>query len=181
MNVGIRRVGIVMIVLFVGLVAQLTYLQVARSDRLADDPLNSRVALRDIARARGPIVSSDGAILANSIPVDDQYKFQRVYDPATASLFAHIVGYQSIQNGSTGVEKTYSADLAGRTFKLQTSGLADVFATRQPVGTVVLTVSRKIQQVAADALAGQKVSVVVLDVRTTPTCSPRTTCARRTT
>ena len=36
MNVGIRRIGIAMIVLFVALVGQLTYLQVGRGSRLAN-------------------------------------------------------------------------------------------------------------------------------------------------
>ena len=165
MNSGIRRVGVVVLVLFVGLIAQLTYLQISRSKQLANAPGNARNFLRDISRNRGPIVSADGAILAQSVPASDEYKFQRVYPAATATLFSHIVGYQSIQFGSVGVENQYSADLAGRTFSLQIRNLADAFATRQPVGTVVLTVSNQIQQTAAAALAGRRGSVVVLDVQ----------------
>ena len=85
MNTGIRRVGIVMIVLFVGLVAQLTYLQVGRASRLDNDPRNARKFLRDIQRNRGPIVSGDGVILAKSVPSNDEYKYQRVYPEATAA------------------------------------------------------------------------------------------------
>ena len=166
MNTGIRRVGIVMIILFVGLIAQLTYLQVGRASRLDNDPRNARKFLRDIQRNRGPIVSGDGVILAKSIPSNDEYKYQRVYPDATAALFAHVVGYQSIQFGSVGVENTYSADLAGRTFKLQLGNLADRFATTQPVGTVDLTLADAVQKVAAFALRGQKGSVVALDVQT---------------
>ncbi len=166
MNAGIRSVGAVIIVLFIGLIAQLTYLQVARSDKLADDPRNSRTFLRNAARDRGPIVTSDGVIVARSVPVKDEFKRQRLYRKDTAALFSAIVGYQSIQFGEAGVERTFSDDLAGRTFTLSPSGLADAFATRQPVGTVVLTASRGVQQVAAQGLAGRPGSVVVLDVRT---------------
>ena len=60
MNTGIRRVGIAIIVLFVGLVAQLTYLQVVDSNKLANDPHNPRKFLADIRRDRGPIVTADG-------------------------------------------------------------------------------------------------------------------------
>jgi peptidoglycan glycosyltransferase len=166
MNSGIRRVGAVMMVLFVGLIAQLTYLQIARSTNLADDPRNARGFLRNAQRDRGPIVTADGAIVARSIPADDEYKHQRVYPADSAQLFAHVVGYQSILFGEAGVEKTYSNELAGRTFKLQTSNLADVFARRQPVGTVVLTLSKLVQQVAANALGGKLGSVVALDIQT---------------
>ena len=166
MNSGIRRMGFFVIVLFLALAAQLTYLQVARSDKLANDPLNARDFLRNASRDRGPIVTADGVIVAQSIPRNDEFKHQRVYPEATAQLFAQVVGYQSIQFGEAGVEKAYSNDLAGRNFKLSPKTLADVFATKQPTGTVVLTLSKAIQQVAANALAGQRGSVVVLDVKT---------------
>ena len=50
MNGGIRRVGTVILVLFVGLVAQLTYLQLVDSNKLADDPHNTRRFLQDLRR-----------------------------------------------------------------------------------------------------------------------------------
>ncbi len=163
---GIRRVGLVMIVLFIGLAAQLTYLQVVHADKLANDPRNARGFLRNVERARGPIVTADGVIVAESVKSGDEFKYQRVYPPATAQLFAQVVGYQSLQYGESGVERAYSDQLAGRDFSLQTKSLADLFANRQPVGTVVMTLSDKIQQVAASALNGQRGSVVVLDVHT---------------
>jgi peptidoglycan glycosyltransferase len=166
MNVGIRRIGIAMIVLFVALVAQLTYLQVGRNSQLANASGNPRKQFGDIRRDRGPIETSDGAVLALSTNTNDEYKHQRVYPAATASIFADIVGYQSIQNGSTGVESAYSSELEGRTFDLQLHGVADVFANKQPVGTVVLTLSKLAQGAAAFALQGKRGSVVVLDVQT---------------
>jgi peptidoglycan glycosyltransferase len=111
-------------------------------------------------------VSSDGVILAESRPSNDEYERQRVYPQLTATLFAHVVGYQSIQFGEAGVERTHSDDLAGRTFELRTSDIGDILATRQPVGTVVLTLSTRIQALARQLLANRNGSVVVLDVRT---------------
>jgi len=165
-NPAVRRVGFVMILLFLALVAQVTYVQIIRSDSLDNNALNPRPFLRNAARDRGPIVSSDGVVLAESRPSSDEFKHQRVYPAATAQLFGQVVGFQSIYFGEQGVERTYSDELAGRTFKLQTSNLADIFATRQPVGTVVLTLSKQIQQVAEQALAGRRGSVLVLDVHT---------------
>ncbi len=154
------------VVLFIGLVAQLTYLQIARSDRLADDPRNKREFLRNLQRNRGPIVTADGTIVAESQPSNDDFKYQRVYPAATAELFAGIVGFQSSQFGEAGVEHTFSDELAGRTFSLDLRNIADRFATRQPTGTVVLTTSTEAQQLARDGLAGRAGSVVVLDVQT---------------
>lgn len=166
MNIGIRRIGIAMIVLFFVLVAQLTYLQVGRNSQLSNAAGNPRKFFGDIRRDRGPIETADGAVLALSSVSNDEYKYQRVYPKDTASIFADVVGYQSIQNGSVGVEKTYASDLEGRTFKLQANNLADAFANKQPVGTVVLTMSKVAQGAAAFALQGRRGSVVVLDVQT---------------
>jgi penicillin-binding protein A len=164
MNTGIRRVGVVILLLFVGLVGQLTYLQLVDSKKLADDPHNTRKFLQDISRPRGPIVSADGLVLAKSVPVNDQFKYQRIYPAATAKLFAQVVGYQSIEFGSVGVEAEYSQQLAGRDVSFRDFG--QLVSGRTVTGTVILNLSVKAQQAAADALAGRRGSVVVLNVRT---------------
>jgi peptidoglycan glycosyltransferase len=166
MNVGIRRVGLVIMVLFIGLVAQLTYLQVADSKKLADDPHNARKFLEDLRQPRGEIVTSDGFVVAKSVPTDDEFRYQRVYPTLSAKLFSQVVGYQSIQFGSVGVEGKYSKQLAGKDLGLVTKSLRQLFAGQSPTGTVVLTLSAKAQVAAAKALDGRRGSVVVLDVRT---------------
>jgi len=166
MNIGIRRVGAAMMILFLGLVAQLTYLQVVDSSHLQNDPRNVRKFLQFISRPRGEIVTSEGIVLAKSVPVHDEFKYQRVYTPGTAKLFAHVVGFQSIQFGSVGVEATYSSELAGRNLGSLPRQLAQGLSARQQTGTVVLTLSAKAQLAAAGGLADRRGSVVVLDVRT---------------
>src|SRR5829696_6133577 len=108
MNIGIRRVGAAMMILFLGLALQLTYLQVVHNSHLADDPDNPRKFLRDISLPRGEIVTADGQVLAKSVPSDDELKYQRVYNTDLAPLFSHVLGYQSINFGSVGVEAEYS-------------------------------------------------------------------------
>ena len=63
-NATIRRVGIGMLVLFLGLVAQATYLQIVRADDLKNDPNNVRVFLRDYSRPAG----SSSVRIARSSP-----------------------------------------------------------------------------------------------------------------
>ncbi len=166
MNIGIRRVGAAIMVLFIGLVAQLTYLQVVHSSKLADDPHNTRQFLKVIRQPRGPIVTADGTVLAQSVPTDDEFRYQRVYTPATASLFSQVVGYQSIQFGSVGVEASESSELAGLDPRLAVHGIRQIIAGQPVTGTVVLTMSNKAQAAAAAALNGRRGSVVVLDVHT---------------
>ena len=188
MNVGIRRIGIAMIVLFVALVAQLTYLQVGRNSQLANASGNPRKFFADIRRDRGPIETADGAVVALSKPTDDEYKHQRVYPADTASMFADVVGYESIQHGAAGVENAYASELEGRTFDLQLNNLADAFANKQPVGTVVLTLSKLGAGHGRVRAAGQARQRRRPRRRRPAACSPRTrtpptirTSSRRTT
>jgi penicillin-binding protein A len=164
MNTAIRKVAMVIVLLFVAIAAQLTYLQLVRASSLNNDPNNVRVTTRDLTQNRGDIVSEDGAVLARSVPVKDTYKYQREYP--LGPLFAPVVGYASITHGNTGVENEYNAELLGRDARLQTRSLSDLLNSHNPTGTVVLTLSRTAQQTAQAALRGRAGSVVVLDVKT---------------
>jgi peptidoglycan glycosyltransferase len=164
MNPAIRKVGLVVVFLFIALSAQLTYLQLVRAPSLNRDPQNVRVVTRDFTRQRGDIVTADGAVVARSVPVNDDLKYQREYP--LGSLFAHVVGYQSITIGNTGVEREYDSELLGRDVRLQTHSLSDLLNSHNSTGTVVLTLSKTAQLAAKKALNGRRGSVVVLDVKT---------------
>jgi peptidoglycan glycosyltransferase len=165
LNRQIRRLGLVLIVLFVALFAQLNYLQVVQADKLRDDPRNTRKAVRDFSRPRGAIVSAEGAVLARSVPVEGRFKRLRVYPDETATLFAHVTGYFSFTFGNDGVERTYNDELAGRTDLFQLDRLDDLLLDHRRTANVVLTVRRSVQQVAADALGARRGAVVALDPR----------------
>ena len=79
MNRQIRRVGIAVIACFVALFVQLNYLQVVSADRLAHHPGNVRAVLRDYSEPRGEIVTAEGAVVARSVPVDDEFQQLRTY------------------------------------------------------------------------------------------------------
>ena len=161
MNRGIRRVGIAVTFLLLVLVGQLTYLQIVDADNLDNDPRNLRSALRDINRARGEIRTSDGEVLARSVPSTDgsDFKYQREYP--LGGLTAQIVGYQSFVVGNNGIERTYNDDLVGR--KLD---LGSLFGGKEKTGNVVLAMRASVQRAAESALGGERGSVVVLDVTT---------------
>jgi peptidoglycan glycosyltransferase len=162
-NRRIRRLGIAMLLLFCALFLQLNYLQVVRSDELADDPRNTRKIVRDFSEPRGALVSADGKVLARSDPTDDSFKRLRVYPPETAQLFAPITGYFSFTFGSEGAERTYNDELAGRTDQLRLDRLADQLLGRKRTANVALTVPVSVQQTARDALGNRPGAVVALD------------------
>ena len=99
MNLRIRRLGIVLGVLYLVLFVQLNRVQFFGAERLQDDPNNTRGLIREFGRARGPIVTADGVVGARSVEHDGTVDYRREYPEG--ELYAHIVGYQSLNVAQT--------------------------------------------------------------------------------
>ena len=162
MNRRIRQLGIGMLVLYVLLFGQLNRVQLVRAQELREDPLNVRPLLREFGRARGQILSADGVVLARSVatPPDSDIDFVREYP--TAERYAHIVGFQSFNQGAFGLERSFNDELAGESFEQQFQSPADLFRDRDSTGTLVLTLRDDVQQAAVTALGKRRGSVVAL-------------------
>ena len=165
-NKQIRRLALALIVCYVILFVQLNVLQVRRAESLNADLRNQRQTERDFNRPRGPIVTADGVVIAQSVPTQpgDQFKFQRAY-PA-ADLFSNITGYYTFAFGSTELERTQNDVLMGDTAEQQLRALPDLFSGEDNTGSVQLTMRDDVQQVAKVALGGREGSVVVMDPKT---------------
>lgn len=162
MNRQIRQLGGFLLLLFVILFIQLNNVQVLQASKLANDPKNNRNAVRDFSTPRGVIQTADGKVIANSIPVEDDYKFQRVYP--MGDLFGQLTGYFSFNYGNEGLEKTYNKDLTGKTYALKSIG--DLLTDRVRTNNLTITASAELQQVAKTALGNRRGSVVALDPKT---------------
>lgn len=159
----IRRMGVVLMALFVALFLNLTWLQVVRGDELANHPGNTRRAVRDFSRERGAITTADGAVLAESVPSDDSFKLQRRYPEG--ELFAHITGYLSFKYGAEGLERTYNDELTGRDIRVRLDSIGDAVTEQRRTADVILTMRKDVQLVAKNALGNRRGSVVALDPR----------------
>ena len=164
MNRQIRRVGLAVVVCFLALFVQVNYLQVVRADSLANDPRNVRAVKRAFSEPRGEILTSDGTIVARSVPVDDQYERLRTYP--TGPLFGHVSGFFSFNFGASGTEDAYNRDLSGRHPDQQFRNIGDWLIGKERTGDVVLSLSNVAQQAAREALGDHRGSVVVLDPAT---------------
>jgi peptidoglycan glycosyltransferase len=162
-NRQIRILGVVMVVLFSALFLQLNWLQVFDAKHLNDHPANSRAVVRDFVQPRGVVQTSDGAVIAQSVPSNDAFKLLRQYP--LGSLFAHVTGFFSFAYGSEGVERTYNDALTGKFDNASLNRLGDLLLSKKKTGNVTLTLSKSLQQLATDQLAGRKGSVVALDPR----------------
>jgi peptidoglycan glycosyltransferase len=163
MNTQIRNLGIFLTLCYVILFVQLNRYTVFDAKDLQEHSGNHRQANRDFSAPRGTISTADGKLLAQSVPTKDKYKLQRVYHGGI--LYPQIVGtFNPLATGTTGVEKTYNKELAGK-LDFGLDQLKHLFDDDEKVGNVTLTVRDDLMHVAQDRLAGRKGSAVVLDPR----------------
>lgn len=150
MNKPIRMFSVFCLLLFLALMANVTYLQVFKADELAASPRNTRVIAEQFSRERGAILVGRDPI-AQSVPVDDQYKFQRKY--AYPRLYAHVTGRFNYY-GSTQLERSQNPLLAGDDSRLFVNRVIDMLSNRSPKGgNVEVTIDHAAQKAAYDALS----------------------------
>lgn len=164
MNAPIRRVSTFLAALFAMLLVSTTLIQFVFAKDLNARPDNRRTVLAMFAQERGQILVG-GTAIAKSVPVDDEYKFQRVYPQGTA--YAHVTGWFSFYGVGGGLEEAENALLSGRSDKLFYRRVSDMFTGRKPQGaSLELTINPKVQKAAIEGLGGQHGAAVALDPRT---------------
>jgi peptidoglycan glycosyltransferase len=167
MNRQIRQLAGALIALYVILFAALNYWQVDRTDELESKPGNTRALIRQFDTPRGPIISADAVVLAQSVqsPGDSDVKYERRYP--TGDLFANVVGYYTFGLGSTQIERSQSDVLTGETLTQQVRALEDILSPNTDnSGEVRLTLREDMQKIAKFLLGEREGSIVLLDVET---------------
>jgi len=169
MNAKIRRLAAALMVLFGLLFIQINRWQVLERESLVDDPRNNRVTTRLFDRPRGPILTADGVVAAESVPVDPaaetstRWNWQRTYP--TGDLLSGLTGYFTRGYGATQIERIHSDVLAGTTPAQQLLATGSIFGDEDVTGSVHLTVRADLQRVAQRELGERVGSVVVVDPR----------------
>ncbi|MEJ5946747.1 penicillin-binding protein 2 [Pseudokineococcus basanitobsidens] len=165
MNTPLRRLSVVVALLFALLLGGATWVQFARAGELDDDPRNSRTLLDELGRDRGTITAAGGEILAESVEADGPIAYRRTYPGGQE--WAHATGFYSVVYGATGIEDAVGPLLSGTADELFYRRLADLVTGRQPAGAdVELTLLPEAQQAAQDALGDQKGAVVAIEPST---------------
>ncbi len=95
------------------------------------------------ATGQHPLLRRGGAGQLQSPRRKGVDKYQRVYNPYTATLFSQIVGYDSPNYGSVGVEAYYNNFLESHTRPVRS--LRDLLVNRTTTDNVTLTISSHLQ------------------------------------
>ncbi|MER7333256.1 MULTISPECIES: penicillin-binding transpeptidase domain-containing protein [unclassified Micromonospora] len=169
MNAPLRRVGVVVMVLFGLLFANLNWIQAYKADEYRTSDYNGRVQVATYDRKRGNI-EAGGTALAVSKETDGRLKYQRTY-PGGAK-YAHVLGYKPVNLAETGIEKAEDDFLAGTSDQLFYDRFKDMFTGDKTAGgNVLLTLSKRAQDVAYEQLRNNRNDVpkgaaIAIDPRT---------------
>lgn len=188
MNAPIRRLAIIVSLLFASLLASTTYVMFVDAGSLNARADNRRTVLSSYSRERGQLLISGGSTsVAKSEASNDDLKWVRTYPQG--ELYSHVTGYYSFTYGAGGgLEGTEDALLSGSSDKLFYSRIADLFKGANPGGaSLELTINPAAQKAADEALGNQRGAVVALDPRTGevlamvshPTYDPNTLASHR--
>ncbi|MFE9956237.1 peptidoglycan D,D-transpeptidase FtsI family protein [Micromonospora sp. NPDC005299] len=169
MNAPLRRVGVVVMILFGLLFANLNWIQAYKADEYRNSDYNGRVQVAEYDRKRGNI-EVGGTAVALSKETDGKLKFQRSY-PGGA-MYAHALGYKPVNLGDTGIERLENDFLAGTSDQLIANRIKDMFTGDQTGGgNVLLTLSKRAQETAYKQLNDNQVgakrgAAIAIDPRT---------------
>jgi peptidoglycan glycosyltransferase len=150
MNKPIRTMAVACMVLFLAMLLNVTYLQYFQAGELNDRNDNRRVRDAEFSRQRGPVLVA-GSSVAESVPSEDQYKYQRRYPQPFK--YAHLTGFFSYIYGASGVESNQNQILSGSDPRLFVNRLVDTVSNTQPEGgSVSLTIDPAAQTAAYDGI-----------------------------
>jgi peptidoglycan glycosyltransferase len=170
LNATLRRLSTVVMVMFLALMVSTTWIQFVAAGELNDHPKNVRGIYSALARDRGPIVVRGGEAVVTSVPVDDNFKYQRTYsegDGGAASVYAPVTGYFAVNGTVTGMERYANSYLAGEDDSLWLDRLQNLVTGEEAQGSSVeLTIDPKVQKAAWDALGDYTGAAVAIDPKT---------------
>ncbi len=161
MRQDLRRLTLVLLVLFGVVALSATFWGVIRADGLLARGDNARNVIREQRIMRGQIVDRDGAVLAYS-EENAGGVMQRIYPEPDA---AGAVGYYSFTYGTAGIEAAYDEFLRGEARRTEFEKVLDRVLHREQQGSAVrATIDSDVQRAVAAALNDRKGAATIVDV-----------------
>jgi peptidoglycan glycosyltransferase len=161
-NVATARLHVFLMGLLTLLVAFTSYWSVVDAEDLEENSANRRPLIEEQRIPRGDIVSRDGALIAKSRKGDGGL-FERTYPEG--SLFGHPIGYDFIERGRTGVERSLNDTLTGETNEFA-SIIDELEGQTRRGNDVTVTLDAEAQRTATAGLGSQAGAVVAIEPAT---------------
>ncbi|WP_138203480.1 peptidoglycan D,D-transpeptidase FtsI family protein [Haloimpatiens lingqiaonensis] len=160
---NIKKVMIIFLLLFLGLVVYITYFEIFLGPKLVTRADNRRLWAKRNAILRGTIYDKNMKSLAESSKNGDKQTRKYLYN----DLFVHALGYEDEKYGLTGMEKRYDKELMA----LDSIDIYSVFNFKSKEAekkgyNLITSLDYNIQKKAYDLLGDNKGAVVALNPKT---------------
>ncbi len=165
MTKELRRLSILMLLMFLALFASTSVIQVVQAETLAENSRNTRALYDSYEVQRGSIIAS-GAAIASSVPSNDVFSWQRVY--SDAAMWAPVTGYINPALGAaTGIEQAENQELSGTAGSQFLARIERILTGQPPRGSnVELSLDAAAQRAAYDALGSLEGAVIAIEPAT---------------
>ncbi|GAA1997953.1 peptidoglycan D,D-transpeptidase FtsI family protein [Microbacterium ulmi] len=165
MTKELRRLSILMLIMFLALFGSTSWIQVVHAETLSADPHNERALLDSYEVQRGAIVAS-GTAIATSVPSGDRYSWQRTY--VDAPMWGHVTGWiNPILQSATGIERAMNQELSGTAGSQFLARIDRILTGQPPRGSnVTLSLDAAVQRAAFEALGSLQGAVVAIEPAT---------------
>lgn len=153
-NKRVTKVLILLSFMYLSLIGYLTYVEMFQREMLASHTSNQRnYDPEDVAR-RGSIMDINGVVLAESVDNVRVYPYKGMY--------AHIIGYNSVQYQRSNLEKTYNDQLLAEDKISKILG-----SSKKGYGhNLVLTIDHSIQELAYEELGDNNGCIIAINPNT---------------
>ncbi|MEG1255107.1 penicillin-binding transpeptidase domain-containing protein [Clostridium sp.] len=160
---NIKNVMVVFLLLFLGLISYISYNTLFKNEAALDSVYNKRTEAEKNRVLRGTIYDRD----MNALTAGEKTgEFSQTRQYVGGIAFSHVIGYNDVKYGSSGIEKKFDKELSGQSVNT----IKDVFSNKKDenrVGNhVVTTLNSALQQRAYEVLGNRKGSVVALNPQT---------------
>ena len=168
----IRWLGLILLLAFVLVTAQLVNIQLVKAPGLQASAFNPGNQAKSLDDNRGDIYASDGTLLADSVKSKAASPHEYLRQYPQGSLYSQVVGYSSPYYGTAGIENEYNDQLVEHTMPAQTLSQALGFDPLQTsIDNLTLTINPTLQKAAQAALsqvsgANKDAGVVAIDPST---------------
>ena len=165
MNKEIKRIIVVLTaicILFISLVAYLSYFQIFKAESIKMNSYNKRLWINEERILRGSIIDRNGKILAYSEKAGEGYS--RYYN--YGNLYSHIIGYSYREYGKAGLELKYNNALLNINESTPLNELKNIVAPSTEGNTLKLTIDHHLQEYTRNQLKGRKGSIVTMNPKT---------------
>lgn len=146
-------------ILFLGLVAYLSFFQVFKADAVKNNSYNKRLWINEENVLRGSIIDRNDNVLAYSQKNGDTNTRYYKY----GNLYSHIIGYSYREYGKAGLELEYNNILLDISGNGAINELKNLVLPTSVGNDIRLTIDHSSQEKARSLLNGRKGSVVLMN------------------